>query len=106
MKEQTWDQWLRACSRDQNSPARIARGALGAVTGTDARALRAIAACWDVYAYTAEPAVLDAVSALLTTLQPQCWRFARELIARSLDWSDRDRVWSLLSLPPGGQAHT
>jgi hypothetical protein len=101
MKEQTWDQWLRACSRDPNSPANVAKGELGMLTGTDARTLRAIAALWEVYAYTGELAVLDAVSKLLQPklLQPKCWRFAKELIARSMDWSDRDRVWALLALP-------
>jgi hypothetical protein len=99
VKEQTWDQWLRACSRDPYSPTKITRAALGAITGTDSRALHAIAACWELYSVSGREVVLDAVPPLLTQLQPKCWRFAKELIARSMNWEDRDRVWSLLALP-------
>jgi len=103
MTEQTWDQWLRACSRDPQSPTKITRASLGALTGTDHQALRAISACWELYAHSGAPAILDAVPLLLTQLQPKCWRFAKELIARSMNWEDRDRVWSLLSLPTDKQ---
>jgi hypothetical protein len=99
VKAQTWDQWLRSCSRDPYSPTKITRHDLGALTGTDHRALNAIAACWELYAHTQDPRALDAASAALHFLQPKCWRFAKELIARSMDWEDRDRVWSLLALP-------
>jgi hypothetical protein len=70
------------------------------LTGTDKLTLRAIAALWELYACTGELAVLDAVSKLLKPemLQPKCWSFARELIARSMDWDDRERVWSMLEL--------
>ena len=98
-REQTWGQWLRACSRDPYSPTKITRAALGALTGTDHRALHAIAACWEIYSYTRDERILRAVEILLAHLQPQCWRFAKELIARSMDWSDRELVWGSLSLP-------
>jgi len=100
MKEPTWDQWLRACSKDPKSPACVPKGALGMLTGQDARALGAISRCWDLYACSDEAgmrAALDAVRALLPALQPQCRFFARELIARSLDWSDRERLWPFVS---------
>jgi len=66
---------------------------LAPLTGTDTRALKAIAQCWEVYAYTRQDSVLVAVCALLQSLQPKCWPLAKELIARSMDWSDRDPVW-------------
>jgi hypothetical protein len=70
---------------------------LGMLTGTDARALKAIAHCWDLYAVADDPAlVLAAIAMLLGTMQPKCWIFAKELIAHTLDWADRDRVWRLL----------
>jgi hypothetical protein len=95
MTKQTWDKWLRACIRDPSSPARLP-GSLGMLTGQDARALGAISACWELYSNSDEPgqrAALAAVRALLPALQPQCRPFARELIAFSLDWSDRERLW-------------
>jgi hypothetical protein len=59
-------------------------------------ALGAISACWELYSNSDEAgqlAALAAVRALLPALQPQCRPFARELIAFSLDWSDRERLW-------------
>jgi hypothetical protein len=75
--------------------------ALGALTGQDARALSAIAHCWELYAVGDDAGrfgALDAVRSLLRAMQPQCHSFARELIARSLDWDDRERVWAMLKL--------
>lgn len=98
MARQTWDQWLRACQRDPSTPARMPRS-LGALTGQDARALAAISACWELYSNSDEAganAALDAIRRLLPALQPQCHVFARELIAFSLDWSDRARLWPLV----------
>lgn len=73
---------------------------LGMLTGQDTRALEAIAASWDLYASGdahAERAALEAVRHLLLALQPQCRHFARELIARSMDWDDRARLWRLVA---------
>lgn len=103
MKEQTWDQWLRSCSKDPKSPAGIEPGALGMLTGQDSRALAAISRCWDLYACSDEDgmrAALQAVRSLLPALQPQCRFFARELIARSLDWADRARLWARVTVDP------
>lgn len=93
---ENWREWLVDCSEDPSSPAKIPPGSLGAITGQDARALGAIDACWNLLAYCDETgvrAVLAAVRALLPAVQPQCRFFARELIARNLDWSDRARYW-------------
>lgn len=99
MKEQTWDQWLRAVAKEGRRVT-WKPDMLGALTGQDSRALGAIARCWDLYACSDDDgarAALAAVRALLAAMQPQCRFFARELIARSLDWSDRDRLWPLVS---------
>lgn len=99
-KLDTWRGWLEACIREPGNPVhdegRLMPEHLGALTGQDSRALDAIAACWELLAASddGEP-VLAAVRSLLTQLQPQCHRFARELVARSLDWDDRIRVWAL-----------
>lgn len=92
---QTWKQWLRACERDPKSPAELP-GSLGMLTGQDAAALDAVAACWQLYARgddVAREAVLLALPHLIASMQPKCRPFARELIAWAMDWSDRERLW-------------
>lgn len=69
---------------------------LAGLTGQDARALSAIAHCWQLYASgdaAAEHAAILSVTALTTALQPQYRMLARELIAHSMDWDDRARLW-------------
>jgi hypothetical protein len=99
MKEQTWDQWLRAVAKEGRHVS-WKPDMLGALTGQDFRALAAIAKCWELYACSDDvgaKAALSAVRALLPAMQPQCRFFAKELIARSLDWKDRDRLWRVVS---------
>jgi len=104
MARETWQKWLRACLREPSSPACIAlfrdgSPSLGALTGQDKRTLDAISACWELYSCSdesGESAALLAVRSLLRALQPQCRPFARELIAFSLDWPDRARLWPLV----------
>lgn len=74
--------WLRANKHD-----------LAPLTGTDHKALAAIDACWHLYAYSGDKRVLAAVALLLTQMQRSTRPLARELIARALDWGDRDRLW-------------
>jgi hypothetical protein len=113
-----WLAWLRGCLQDPGNPIRLPRpkyldhgpksqqrptAVLGMITGQDRRALGAVAACWALYAGsddTGRAAALVAVRALLQGMQPQCRMFARELIAQSMDWSDRDRLWPLFENPP------
>lgn len=88
-----WRQWLRANGHD-----------LGPLTGQDARALDAIAACWELYSNSdaaGQFGALDAVRALLPAMQKKCWPLARELIAYAMDWGDRERLWSRVTA--GGQ---
>jgi hypothetical protein len=74
---------------------------LAALTGTDTKALLAIAACWELFAYTRSTGVLNAIRNLLAEMQPSTAPLTRDLIARSMDWSDRDRYWPLVWAPPG-----
>lgn len=95
-KEQTWDQWLRVCSRDPSSPALLPERPLAMLTGQDFRALAAVAAAWKLYANSdadGQAAALVAVRALLLGMQPKCRFLARELIAFAMNWDDRDRLW-------------
>lgn len=103
MAKQTWKMWLRTCQRDPSSPARMP-SSLGMLTGQDARLLAAISACWEVYSCAdeaGERAALEAIRSLVAVLRPQCHPFARELIAFTLDWSDRAPLWRLVE--PGSQ---
>jgi hypothetical protein len=76
--------WLKANGHD-----------LGPLTGTDHRALAAIAACWDLYSVCREPCVLDAVTSLTDLMQEKTKPLARELIAWAMDWDDRERLWPM-----------
>jgi hypothetical protein len=69
------------------------------LTGTDAKALDAIAACWTLYAFTRDQRVLGAVRSILPLMQEKCWGFARELIAWAMDWNDRHALWTLVTAP-------
>ena len=97
-KPQTWAQWARACIRDPKSPSKITKDMLAALTGTDARALDAIVACWTVYAYTGDPFVFEAVRVLVRIMQVHTRPLARELIPFVLDWGDRERLWPLVQV--------
>lgn len=80
--------WLRANGHD-----------LAPLTGTDYRVLEAIDRCWEVYCYTSSQHVLQAIRCLLAEMQHHTRPLARELIARAMDWGDRDRLWALVSGP-------
>lgn len=71
---------------------------LAPLTGTDTRALLAIARCWKLYFNADRPElVLQAVAALLRCMQPKCWHFAKALIPWAGDWSHEETVWQRLS---------
>jgi hypothetical protein len=81
--------WLRANGHDA-----------AGLTSQDARALEIFAQCWELYAVADGPgrrAVIVAVRALLGAMQPKFHPLVRELIARSMNWADRDRLWPLVT---------
>jgi hypothetical protein len=98
-----WLAWLKACKADEWSSKQLRLpGSFAMLTGQDMRALGAVAYCWHLYASGDDDArrgALDAIRVLLPALQKQCHGFARELIAQAMDWSDRDRVWALITSP-------
>jgi hypothetical protein len=106
MKEQTWQQWVRAVLRDvkdnPNHRSNLRKGALGALTGQDERALSAIVHCWKLYANSdsdGQRGALAAVRALLPAMQPSTRWLARELIPFAMCWDDRERLWPLVTGP-------
>lgn len=102
MRNQTWRQWARACTKDPDSPTNLEKGSLAALTGQDARALDAIVMCFELYASSdddGQRGALEAVRALLPAMQESTRWIARELIPFVLDWSDRERLWPLVAGP-------
>lgn len=103
---ENWLKWLKACAADKSphSPYAAKRVPLGAITGTDARVLQAIAALWNL-CHTGNPpdagelhhAALDSIALLLPHMQRSCWPFARELAAQQLNWEDRALLWPLVT---------
>jgi hypothetical protein len=71
---------------------------LGALTGTDYKALAAIAALWHLYAYTRSENALYAVHLTLREMQATTRHLARPLIAYAMDWSDQDKLWPLVAV--------
>lgn len=94
-----WLAWLRGCQQQaKGNPHHPfeAKGPLGAITGQDARALHAFAACAQLWAASDDDGrrgALHAMRSLLPAMQVCCWPFARELIAQQREWTDRDPLW-------------
>lgn len=86
-----WVKWLRAWAKNNGE-------SLAPLTGTDFRALAAIAALWELYSMERHARVLDAVRIALGEMQPSTRHFARPLIARAMDWSDQDKLWPLVDV--------
>jgi hypothetical protein len=100
-KEQTWQQWARSHmnASANETPSKLFRGCLGALTGTDVRALNAFVACLQLHYYADHPdRALDAARLALGEMQESTRWIARELIPFVLDWDDRERLWSRLAL--------
>lgn len=66
------------------------------LTGTDARALAALAACWELYSLERDERALEAVASLVLVMQPSMQPLARALIPWAMDWSDEGPVWQLV----------
>ncbi len=66
---------------------------LAPLTGTDHKALAAIADALTLYSYCGRENVLVAVALLAGEMQGSTRPLARELIAYAMDWGDRERLW-------------
>lgn len=93
MKNQTWQQWVRAVAKDPNTPSKLRKDSLASLTGTDVKVLDGIVACWFVYAHTGDEMALEAIRRLLPMMQESTRWIARELIPFAMDWGDRERIW-------------
>ena len=72
---------------------------LGALTGTDAKALAAAVQIIELYAYCEAPAVIEAFGLIVRQMQPSTQHLAYHAIAHILDWPDRSRIWVAAGLP-------
>lgn len=66
---------------------------LAFLTGTDFKALAAVAALVELYAYTGHLSALRAAGVAVAEMQASARPLARELIAFVMDWGDRERLW-------------
>lgn len=66
------------------------------LTGTDHRALAAIAWCWQLYTVQPCEHVLAAVASLAQVMQPSTRPLARALIPWAMDWNDEHVVWTIV----------
>jgi hypothetical protein len=78
-------EWLRANDVD-----------LAPMTGTDMRALNALAETWELYAYTRSPLAIEAVRSILCVMQSTTRDLTKKLIARAMDWDDVEPLWDLV----------
>lgn len=73
---------------------------LGALTGTDRKALAAAVHIIELYAYSSRGDTLDAFRIVVEHMQPSTQVFAYHAIAFVMDWNDRARVWMAAGLDP------
>jgi len=71
---------------------------LGALTGTDARALKAAIQIIELYSYHRRQEVLDAFKDVVECMQEKTRYLAYHGIAHVLNWEDRERIWNEASL--------
>lgn len=71
----------------------LGKNSLGALTGTDVRALYAAVQTIELYSYNREQSVLEAFAKIVRCMQPSTREFAFHAIAQVMDWSDRSWVW-------------
>jgi hypothetical protein len=105
MAKQSWQQWVRSVERDPNTPSKLRKGSLAALTGPDVRVLDAFVACLKLHCYCDNPRVaLAAARLLLGEMQESTRWIARELIPFAMNWEDRERLWPYLD-PQSGNTY-
>jgi hypothetical protein len=79
----------------------LPRGSLGALTGTDSKALAAAVHVLRLYAYTDDLRVLGAFRLIVEQMATR--EFAYHAIAYVSEWENREAWWALAGLPPIGR---
>lgn len=80
--------------------ANLGKEALGALTGTDAKALDAAVHIVELYAYDQSPRVAHAFGLVVARMQPSTRYLAFHSIAKIMEWDTRLELWTLANLPP------
>lgn len=75
-------------------------GSLGALTGTDHKALQSAVHIVELACYAPSDLLYAAFSACVRTMQPRCRHFAYHAVAHVANWSDRERWWNRAGLEP------
>lgn len=91
--------WLRAqCANDNGwRPGGPLNISLAGLTGTDVAMLEAIDRLWHAHLHAVRPRdICKAVAVCCCEMQVKYLPLARELIARAMDWGDRDRLWPVV----------
>ena len=83
--------WLRA---------NLQPGCLGALTSTDAAALRAAVEIVDLYSSCRSADVAKAYGLIVSRMQPQTQYLAFHAVAHVMDWSTRGELWIAAGLNP------
>ncbi len=77
----------------------LGRSALGALTGTDSKALAAAVHILRLYAYNGHAGALEAFRLVVLEMQPTTREFAYHAIAWVSEWHNRDLWWARAGLP-------
>lgn len=78
--------WLRS---------NLGSAALGPLTGSDTRALRAAVQIIEQFAYDRDPSLLAAFRCVVGRMLPHNQELAFHAIAHVLNWDDRIEIWSV-----------
>lgn len=99
--EVDWYTWVCECAADVDGFARERSGLtpdnIASLTGQDKRALKCVAALWELAAMgddNGRECALAAVKAVCRYgMQRTAWPVARALIAFAMDWNDIEKLW-------------
>lgn len=80
--------------------ANLGRGHLGALTGTDTRALYAAVQIVELFSYDRSPRVAQAFGLTVSRMQEKTRYLAFHAIAMVMEWDTRFELWTLANLPP------
>jgi hypothetical protein len=78
----------------------LGRSALGALTGTDDKALSAAVHILRLYAYNGHASALEAFRLVVLEMQPTTRELAYHAIAYVSEWHFRPNWWYVAGLPP------
>lgn len=79
--------------------ANLGKAHLGALTGTDTRALLAAVHIVELYSYDRSPRVAQAFGLVVSRMQERTRYLAFHAVAMVMEWETRFELWTLANLP-------